>query len=205
MNHNNKRLLLILLGFLAVVAIALTVAFTVSDSGGSSSSSSTDNLRGSENGSDRDGSDTNNDVNHSVISSISVSSSPTESPSVIDEAPETEEVIEDYVDGNVVSNSGGAEPPNGADTDVIMEGENEPPVYYGTIAEGPWPQCVGLTVAECVDIITNDTQDISPVQIVPVEDGMFVTMDYDLNRVRIWYIKKGSGREEVVEPVPRRK
>jgi len=50
-------------------------------------------------------------------------------------------------------------------------------------AQGPWPKCVGMTGEDCRDMISQAAPSLD-LYIIP--DGSAVTMDYRLDRVRIF-------------------
>lgn len=47
-----------------------------------------------------------------------------------------------------------------------------------------WPEVVGCPYQEAVAKISKDRPDVNP---HPVKDGMFITMDYRLDRAWVWY------------------
>jgi hypothetical protein len=64
--------------------------------------------------------------------------------------------------------------------------------------EGPWPECVGLTGAECKILIEASGSDLrGHVQIIP--EDMMVTMDFRTDRVRIFVDADG-----IVAKIPHR-
>lgn len=63
-------------------------------------------------------------------------------------------------------------------------------------AQGPWPKCVGMTGEDCRDMISQMAPSLN-IYIIP--DGSAVTMDYRLDRVRIFI-----DDDDVVVSVPDR-
>jgi|NOAtaT_6_FD_contig_31_5986840_length_609_multi_7_in_0_out_0_1 hypothetical protein len=66
-----------------------------------------------------------------------------------------------------------------------------------------WPECIQLTVYDCESLIGRSTKESVNFELINTSGGnVFLTMDYDWIRVRIYH--DDSTPPLVIEPVPRR-